>query len=314
MLIVDTHCDTALSVYNCGGNGGDLYENGFHLDIRRLMATGPRVQFFAAFADPKKYRCDTLSKVLSVLDVVYDAQEKYGDVFTVCKSADEIDQAVSCGKTAAVLSVEGGECLNGELSVLRQLYRLGVRSMLIAWNYRNELADGAEEEPGAGLTSFGRQVVAEMNRLGMIVDVSHLCEASFDDVMSVTTKPVIASHSNAMAVCRNCRNLTDRQLSDIRANGGVVGINFYPYFLNNTDRADIDDVVRHIEHICSVTGEDHIGIGADFDGIECTPSGLEGTERIPALFERLLQLNYSESFISKLAGLNFMRVIRQVLG
>ena len=277
------------------------------------MATCPRVQLFAAFADPRKYRNDTLSRVLSILDVVYDAQEKYADKFTICRSADEIEKALSCGKTAAVLSVEGGECLNGELSVLRQLYRLGVRSMLLAWNYRNLLADGAEEERGAGLTSFGKQVVAEMNRLGMIVDVSHLCEASFDDVMSVTSKPVIASHSNAMTVCRNCRNLTDRQLSDIKANGGVVGVNFYPYFLNNTDKADIDDVIRHIEHICTVAGEDHIGIGSDFDGIECTPSGLEGAERIPVLFERLLQLNYSETFIKKFAGLNFMRIIRQIL-
>lgn len=312
MLMVDAHCDTALSVYE-DDNVGDLYENRFQLDIKRLMATGPRVQFFAAFADPRKYRNDTLSRVLSILDVLYDAQENYEDKFSVCKSADEIEKALSHGKIAAVLSVEGGECLNGELSVLRQLYRLGVRSMLLAWNYRNLLADGAEVEGGAGLTLFGKQVVSEMNRLGMIADVSHLCEASFDDVMSVTTKPVIASHSNAMAVCRNCRNLTDRQLSDIKANGGVVGVNFYPYFLNNTDKADIDDVIRHIEHICSVAGEDHIGIGADFDGIECTPSGLEGTERIPALFERLLQLNYSETFIEKFAGLNFMRVIRQIL-
>jgi len=313
MLTGDTHCDTALSVYENGGDGTDLYANRFQLDIRRLMAAGPRVQFFAAFADPKKYRNDTLSRVLSILDVVYDAQEKYGDIFAICKSADEIDRAVSGGKTAALLSVEGGECLNGEISVLRQLYRLGVRSMLLAWNYRNLLADGAGEENGAGLTSFGKQAVAEMNRLGMIVDVSHLCEASFDDVMSVTTKPVIASHSNAYAVCRNPRNLSDRQLSDIKANGGVVGINFYPCFLNNTDRADMDDVIRHIEHICSVTGEDHVGIGADFDGIEYTPAGLEGTERIHALFERLLQLNYPESFVRKFAGLNFMRVIRQIL-
>ncbi|HEY8350521.1 MAG TPA: dipeptidase [Clostridia bacterium] len=313
MLTVDAHCDTALSVYKGREDDGDLYENRYHLDIKRLVSTGPRVQFFAAFANPQKYRNDTLSRVLSILDVVYEAQEKYPDKISVCKSADDIDMAVSCGKTAAVLSVEGGECLNGELSVLRQLYRLGVRSMLLAWNYRNLLADGAEEGGGAGLTGFGKRVVAEMNRLGMIVDVSHLCEASFDDVMSVTTKPVIASHSNAMSVCRNCRNLTDRQLIDIKTNGGVVGINFYPYFLNNTNEADIDDVIRHIEHICSVTGEDHIGIGADFDGIECTPSGLEGTERIPALFERLLQLNYSEAFIKKFAGLNFMRVIRQVL-
>ena len=310
MFIVDAHCDTALSVYE---NNSDLYENDHHLDIRRLLETGSRVQFFAAFADPRTYMNNTLARVLSLLDVVYDAQQKYRDKIQVCLSASDIENAVSEKKVAAILSIEGGECLNGELSVLRQLYRLGVRSMLLAWNYRNLLADGAEEVHGAGLSDFGRQVVTEMNRLGMLVDVSHLCEASFNDVLALTTVPVIASHSNSKAICDNERNLTDAQLLKIKNNGGVAGLNFYPYFLNNTENADIDDVVRHIEHICSVTGEDHIGIGADYDGIECTPAGLEGTQCIPSLFERLLQLNYSSNFIEKLSGRNFMRVIGQVL-
>lgn len=310
MLIVDAHCDTALSVYK---ENTDLYENQHHLDIKRLLATGSRVQFFAAFVNPRKYMNNTLSRVLSIIDVVYAAQEKYSDKIKVCLNASDIENAVSEKKVAAILSIEGGECLNGELSILRQLYRLGVRSMLLTWNYRNLLADGAEEVPGAGLTAFGKQVVAEMNRLGMLVDVSHLCEASFYDVLSLTTAPVIASHSNSKAVCDNERNLTDAQLIQLKNNGGVTGINFYPYFLNNTENAGIDDIVRHIEHICSVTGEDHIGIGADYDGIDCTPAGLEGTQCIPALFERLLQLNYSDSFIEKFAGKNFMRVISQVL-
>ncbi len=310
MLILDAHCDTALSVYETNGN---LYENSFHLDLKRLLVSGERVQFFAAFAEPRTYRNNILTRVISIIDVIYEAQERYSDKIAVCCNAADIDKVIAEGKVAAVLSIEGGECLNGELSVLRQLYRLGVRSMLLAWNHRNLLADGSGEQHGAGLSDFGRQVVAEMDRLGMIIDVSHLCEASFNDVLSLAKKPIIASHSNSKAVCCHERNLTDSQLSDIRSNGGVVGINFYPYFLNNTESANIDDVVRHIEHICSVIGEDHIGIGADYDGIECIPIGLESTERIPALFERLQQLNYSSRFIEKIAGRNFMRVIEQVL-
>ncbi len=310
MLIVDAHCDTALSVYE---NNGDLYNNDFHLDIKRLLDTGSRVQFFAAFVHPRTYMNNTLAHVLSILDVVYTAQERYSDKIKVCLNTKDIDNAITNNRVASVLSIEGGECLNGELSVLRQLYRLGVRSMLLTWNYRNLLADGADEQPGTGLSVFGKQVVVEMNRLGMLVDVSHLCEASFNDVLSLTTAPVIASHSNSKAVCDHVRNLTDAQLTQIKRNGGVVGLNFYPHFLNNTENACIDDVVRHIEHICSVTGENHIGIGADYDGIECTPVGLEGTQCIPALFERLLQLNYSSSFIEKLAGQNFMRIIKQIL-
>jgi|LSQX01.3.fsa_nt_gb membrane dipeptidase len=310
MIIVDAHCDTALSTYE---KNMDLFENDFHLDIKRLLETGPRVQFFAAFAHPMAYRNDTLSRVLGILDQVYCAQELYSDRFAVCMSSDAIDDALKMGKVAAMLSIEGGECLNGDLSVLRQLYRLGVRSMLLSWNYRNQLVDGAGEPNGNGLSGFGRQVVEQMNRLGMIVDVSHLCDAGFKDVLEISTMPVIASHSNSRAVCDSIRNLTDSQLIDIKKNGGVVGLNFYTHFLNNTDRATIDDVVRHVEHICSLTGEDHIGIGADYDGIEHTPEGLEGTECIPALFERLAQLNYTDTLIEKIAGLNFMRVIKQVI-
>lgn len=310
MLIIDTHCDTALSVYE---KEAELFSNCLHLDIERLLQSGERVQFFAAFSNPVKFMNNALTRVLAIIDEVYRAQEQHGDKFAVCLNTQDIGRSLKNGKVAALLSVEGGECLNGELSILRQLYRLGVRSMLLTWNHRNLLADGAQEEYGAGLTSFGRQVVKEMNRLGMIVDVSHLCESSFNDVMAITSKPVIASHSNARAICDNVRNLNDSQLNSIQTNGGVIGINFYPWFLNNTDKASIDDVVRHIEYICSVTGENHIGIGTDFDGIDCTPDGLEGAQCLPSLFERLSQLNYSTALIEKIAGLNFMRVIRQIL-
>lgn len=310
MLIIDAHCDTALSSLD---QKADLYENNCQLDLKRLLGSYQRVQFFAAFANPKKYMNNTLTRVLSILDYVNVAQEQHCDKMSICLNAHDIEKTIASGKVAAVLSVEGGEALNGELSLLRQLYRLGVRSMLLAWNHRNLLADGTEEMYGAGLSEFGRQVVAEMNRLGMIVDVSHLCEASFNDVLQLSSEPVIASHSNAKAVCDHARNLSDSQLTDIKSNAGVVGINFYPYFLNNTEKASIEDVVKHIEHICSITGEDHIGIGTDFDGIECVPVGLEGPHCMSALFDRLIQLNYSSSFIEKFAGLNLLRVINQIL-
>lgn len=328
MLIIDAHCDTALSVLE---KGADFYDNDCQLDIKRLLGDGfgdkdkthgdgdkshengnGRVQFFAAFADPVKYRGSALTRVHSIIDCVYRAQELYNDKITVCASARDIDKAAVEDKVAAILTVEGGEALNGELSILRQLYRIGVRSLTLAWNHRNLLADGSGERFGAGLSEFGRQVVAEMNRLGMIVDVSHLCEASFYDVLELTKAPVIASHSNSRVVCDHVRNLNDTQLEMIKANGGVIGINFYPYFLNNTGEASIDDVVKHIEHICSVTGENHIGIGSDFDGIECTPRGLEGPQCVYSLFDRLSRMNYSNVFIEKFAGLNFMRVISEV--
>lgn len=310
MLIADAHCDTALSVQE---SGADFYENDFQLNLKKLCDTRDRLQFFAAFAYPVQFRNNELTKVLSIIDQVYAAEEKYPDKIKVCLASGDIDKAVLDGKVAALLSIEGGECLNGELSVLRQLYRLGVRSMLLAWNHRNLLADGAEETHGGGLSEFGRQVVSEMERLGMLVDVSHLCEASFNDIMSLVTKPVIASHSNARAICDHQRNLRDPQLLAIKNNGGVIGINFYTHFLNNSPKATMDDVIKHIEYICSVVGEDHIGIGTDYDGIESAPDGLDSTHLLPALFERLARLNYSQSFIEKFAGMNLMRVLRQVL-
>jgi membrane dipeptidase len=310
MLVLDAHCDTASALLD---QKADLYENNCHIDLKRLLAAGERVQFFASFSNPVKFRNSSLLRVLSIIDFVYNAQELYGDKMSVCLNSRDIDDAIAHGKVGAILSVEGGDALNSELSVLRQLYRLGVRSMLLTWNHRNMLADGSLETNGAGLSDFGRQVVTEMNRLGMIIDVSHLCEASFHDVVELSAAPVIASHSNAKSVCSHPRNLSDEQLINLRNVGGVAGITFYPFFLNNSDNALVDDVIRHIEHICSITGEDCIGIGSDFDGIECVPAGLEGSQCLTVLFERLLKLNYSESFIEKFAGKNFMRVIRKIL-
>jgi membrane dipeptidase len=310
MLVLDAHCDTASALLD---QKADLLENNCHIDLKRLLAAGERIQFFASFSNPFKFKNSSLIRILSIIDYIYRAQEQYSDRMSICLNSGDIDTAIAYGKVGAILSVEGGDALNSELSILRQLYRLGVRSMLLTWNHRNMLADGSLETHGAGLSDFGRQVVVEMNRLGMIIDVSHLCEASFREVLDLSNAPVIASHSNAKSVCSHPRNLSDEQLIYLKNKEGVVGITFYPFFLNNSGNASIDDVIRHIEHICSVIGEDNIGIGSDFDGIECVPAGIEGTQSLSVLFERLLTLNYSESFIEKFAGLNFMRVIRHIL-
>jgi membrane dipeptidase len=310
LIIVDAHCDTASTALD---QKEDLYRNQLHVDLERLLGEDGRVQFFDAFANPFKFSSNSLTRILSILDYIFISEEKYPSHLLICRNTSDLDLALKQGKVAAILSVEGGEALNGELAVLRLLYRLGVRSLILTWNYRNLLADGAHESCGAGLSEFGRLVVTEMNRLGMLIDVSHLCEAGFNDVLELSNKPVIASHSNAKAVLNHVRNLSDAQLIALKRNGGVAGINFYPLFLAGSGRAVIDDVIRHIEHICSITGEDHIGIGTDFDGIDSTPAGLEGAQQLYALFDRLFALNYSGAFIEKFAGLNFLRVIRQIL-
>ena len=212
-----------------------------------------------------------------------------------------------------MLSIEGGEALAGELYVLRMLYKLGVRSICLTWNNRNEIADGLyEKDTRGGLTTFGKEVVREMNRLGMIVDVSHLSNQGFWDVIETTKKPIIASHSNAKKICPHIRNLDNEQIIALHRNGGVMGINLCDEFISD-DNPDVLNIIRHIEHIASLVGVDHVGIGADFDGVERLPNGINGVQDITKILEELRKLNYKQEDIAKIAGGNFLRIIKEVL-
>ncbi|MCX7841648.1 MAG: dipeptidase [Clostridia bacterium] len=311
MLFVDAHCDTITRIME---RKETLKKNSCHVDLERLKAAGSFVQFFAAFIEPVYNQAYALRWALQVIDRLNLEIESNKDDIMLCCNYSDVQEAIKNNKVAAVISIEDGSALQGELSALRALYKLGVRSICLTWNHRNEIADGvADGTSGGGLTPFGRQVVAEMNRLGMLIDVSHLSEKGFWDVLELSTQPVIASHSNAKSVCSHKRNLSDEQILALKKNNGVMGINFYPWFLNNSQKADINDIIRHIEHIISISGDDHVGIGADFDGIEITPYYIAGLQDVDKLFNKLATLNYKEKTIKKLAGENFMRVIKDVL-
>ncbi len=311
MITFDAHCDTATEALDRNEN---IFRNSCQADLERMGKLDSHVQVFAAFIDPEKYKGGELLRLIRVLDFFQRQAEEFNDYIRVCRNYDEIDAALSAGKTAALMSVENGGALQGDLSTLRMFYRLGVRSLGLTWNFTNEIADGVKDSAnGTGLTAFGREVVSEMNSLGMLVDVSHLSEKSFWDVLEVAKAPLTASHSNALALCPHPRNLSDSQIKAIKANSGVIGINLYPYFLTNTDKALIDDVVKHIEHIASLIGEDNIGLGADLDGVECLPGGMKGIQDLSLIFERLYALNYSQTFIEKIAGGNFMDLVKRVL-
>ena len=311
MIIVDAHCDSITKAMDKNEN---LFSNRLHVDLERLRRYMNHVQFFAAFVDPVEYKGIEMLRLIRILDFFQQQVEQFSDYITICRSSQEIQETLSNGRSAAIISIENGGVLQGDLSALRMFYRLGVRSICLTWNFTNEIADGVKDsEHGVGLTAFGKEVVSVMNSLGMLVDVSHLSEKSFWEVIATTKAPIIASHSNSKAICRHPRNLDDEQLMAIKSNNGVAGINLYPLFLNDAGSAAIDDIIRHIEHIAAVTGEDHIGLGADFDGVECLPEGIEGVQDIEKIIERLLALNYSQSFIDKFAGGNFLRVIGQVM-
>ncbi len=311
MIIFDAHCDTVTKIMELNSN---LYQNSCHIDLIRLKKAGNCIQTFAAFIDPAYSQAYSMKRAMQIIDRFYNELEIYKDDIMLCCNYSDIEKAFSDGKIAAMLSIEGGEALQGDLGALRNFYRLGVRSICLTWNYRNEIADGVKDgETGGGLTPFGRKLIKEMNNLGMLVDLSHISEKGFWDVIETTAKPIIVSHSNARIICSHPRNLNDDQIKAVAENGGVIGINLYPDFLNNSGKASMADVVKHIEHMVSVAGADHIGLGADFDGIEKTPEGINGIEDINSIFEELGKLNYKEEVIEKIAGGNFLRLVKNLL-
>lgn len=311
MIIVDAHCDTITKIMEVDSN---LYKNNCHIDIERLKKNKKFVQFFAAFVDKSHYHAQTLKRAIDIIDVFYQQIETYKDHIMLCCNYNDVKKAFKDEKIAAVLSIEGGEALQGDISSLRIFYRLGVRSICLTWNYRNEIADGVEEsETKGGLTLFGKKLIKEMNSLGMIIDLSHISEKGFWDVIGLTKQPIIASHSNAKKICSHIRNLNDEQIIAIKNNGGVIGINLCPDFLCDSGEAGLKDIIKHIEHIASLVGFDYIGLGADLDGIDSLPKEINGVEDIYKIANELLKLNYSNEDVEKFLGNNFLRVIKEVL-
>lgn len=312
MFIVDAHCDTITKIMD---SKESVLKNTCHIDLNRLSAYDNYLQFFAAFVEPAYGGAYALKRAIKIIDSFYLELEKHPQKLMLCTTGEEVENAISQKKIAAILSIEGGEALNGELSALRMFYKLGVRSICLTWNHRNEIADGhGEEITGGGLTNFGRLVVMEMNSMGMLIDISHISEKGFWDVIELSQAPIIASHSNARAICNHTRNLSDDQIIALAKNRGVMGVNFFPPFLTKAKTASLTDIIKHIEHISALVGCDHIGFGADFDGIESTPVDILGVQDIGKVLNSLAMLNYSESDIRKIAGENFLQIIKTVCG
>ena len=309
-VIVDAHCDLLIQLLESKQN---IFKNRHHADIERMRKYGGYVQFFAACINPSYGREYSIRWVIQALDMYFVQEDMYKDVLALCRNLDEIEKTLKMKKVAAILAVEGGDVLYGDLSVLRLLYRLGVRCMTLTWNYRNEIADGVlDETTGGGLTPFGRDVIKEMNRLGMLIDLSHISERGFWDAVELSGGPVILSHSNARKLCSHVRNVTDEQLAAIRKNNGVVCVDFYPPFLNDSGKAGITDIIRHIEYMAGLIGIEHIGLGSDFDGMEILPEDMHGVQDIDKVLNELQRLNYSREAIEKIAGGNMLRVIGEV--
>lgn len=315
MFICDCHCDTLTELYN---KNASLYENEQHFDIKRQIALGGGLQFCAIYVPTEVFRYQGgLRYTLCLLDKynqeIKKLHENGIDVLKV-RTAEDAGNVLK-HKAATLLAIEEGGAIDGSLEALRCLYELGVRAMTLTWSNRNDIADGINEEAtGSGLTLFGKQVVAEMNRLGMLVDVSHISTAGFWSVIETSTKPIIATHSNAKSLCSHPRNLNDEQIKALAQNGGLAGITFAGQFLEEDWRnACIESVYKHIDYMLNLIGnDDHIGFGSDFDGISHLPYNIKGVQDYKPLIEYLSKY-YSDETINKITHQNVINLLQKVL-
>ncbi len=310
--VVDAHCDTVHRMLR-----GHPFLEGSpedQVDLPRLREGGVRFQVFALWVEPDFKPERALGRALQLWDALQRTVDRSGGRLRLCRRAADLGAARNEVGVGAIVGLEGAEAIGTDLSVLRALHALGLRVLGLTWNERNALADGAgEARAGGGLTAAGRSVVAECNRLGIVLDASHLCERSFWDLLEHSRQPVIASHSNAHALCPHERNLRDEQIRALAAAGGVMGCNFYAAFLDpDPGRADVGRVCDHIDHVCAVAGPRHIGLGSDFDGIARAPRGLEDCSRFPAVAEELLRRGHPAEDVGRILGGNFLRVFRGV--
>ncbi len=328
--VIDTHNDTILSIiksppFIASENEpmsprrtlGERSEQG-QIDIPRIMEGGVNCMLFAMYVSPQY--TSRLLRLIQMLDAFQAEVEKNRETITVATGYKEITKTVKDGKIAAVITVEGGEPLEGRIESLRTIYRLGARSLTLTHFPRNELGDGSGADSGSHLTDFGQEVIEEMNRLGMIVDISHLNETGFWDVIELTKDPILATHSNCKALCSHHRNLTDDQIKALAENGGVMNLSFCGGFIKNgvgfdpeaVKKVTIEDWLDHLDHAVELVGTSHVGIGSDLDG-GCGFPDLNDVTRFPLLTEGMISRGYSDEDIEKVLGVNDLRVFKKVL-
>ena len=325
MFVLDSHCDTPSQMMRGLdiGIAGDRSQ----VDLPKLKAGGVDASFFALYTSADLSEDEAATKVLEMLARVYDALDVYSEQAALALTPEDALRNKGKGLVSIFLGMENGSPIHKSLPLLRQFYRMGVRYMTLTHNGDNEIADSAAQGTRwHGLSPFGREVVDEMNRLGMIVDVAHVSDETFYDVIKCSKAPIVSTHSCCRALASHRRNMTDDMIRTLADHGGVIQINFYPVFLSDlyasfyevkgekaSPRPGVSDVVNHIDHAVKVGGIEHVGIGTDFDGIEVTPKGLEDISKLPKVFDQLKRKGYSEDQIELIAGKNFLRAFNDVI-
>lgn len=358
--LIDGHNDLPWALRQNHGNDPhavDLTTNldagtDLHTDIPRLRAGGVGGQFWSVYVPASLTPPDAAVATFEQIDTVKRIVAAHPDVFALAYTADDVVRIHRSGRIASLIGMEGGYSIADSLGLLREFYDAGARYITLTHSRTTTWADSATDAPKwGGLSPFGEEVIREMNRLGMMVDLSHVSEETMLDAMRVSAAPVIFSHSSARAVTDHPRNVPDSVLRLMAEDGGIVMVTFVPGFVSEEVRswnaaraaeearlkslnpgapdvvtagmaawtaahplptATLADVADHIEHVRDVAGIDHVGIGGDFDGVDSLPIGLEGVETYPALLSELIRRGWSEADIRKLAGENLLRVMRAV--
>ncbi|WMJ23941.1 membrane dipeptidase [Paludicola sp. MB14-C6] len=290
MHIFDLHCDT---ITECLRLNKSLNDNDLHLDLKRGNQYERWIQTFAFWINDCYRGEEAFHQFMLQRNLLMNELEAYPNEF----ERYQIGKEPTPHKCNVIMAVEGGHVLGGDLHKIEQLSKLGVSYLTLTWNDDNEIGCGAKGS-NTGLTAFGKDVVRELERCNIVVDISHLNEAGFWDVCEIATKPIIATHSNARAIHDNKRNLYDDQLTYIIQHNGICGINFFPEFINGTKDATLDDIKRHVDHILSLGGENILAIGSDFDGA-LMPKILSGVQTLYILYENMVKW-YGEKIAEKI--------------
>ena len=328
MKIIDMHCDTIMALM---GNDKELRESNNMIDLQKMQQGNYLLQCFAMFVpyvsrkEVEQY--SPFEMCHKMIDRYYNELEKNKDLILPAFTSEDIENNIKNNKMTALLTIEeGGVCL-GNIEFLRNFFRLGVRMMTLTWNFKNEIAtpnidyfsitreqiakEGVKPNTTDGLTEFGIEVVKEMNRLGMVIDCSHLGDKGFYDVIKYSTKPIVCSHSCSRTVCNHPRNLTDDMLLKLKENNGVIGINYcHDFIKEDKSIATIKDIVKHIVYIKDLIGIDYIGLGSDFDGISNKDLELKDASMMNKLIEELKNQGFTDEDIDKISYKNVLRVFK----
>jgi len=317
MFVLDSHCDTPLQLL-CGSDLSLENAQG-HVDFPRMRRGGVDASFFALYIPPEiPVGNEAFAHALKLLSLTQKAVEDSPDLAAFATDSASARSNKSKGLLSVFLGLENASPIGESLDCLQWFYDQGVRYVTLCHNADNQICDSAAgKRTYGGLSPFGREVVRKMNKIGMIIDCAHVSDETFFDVIKLSSKSVVTTHSSCRALCNHRRNMSDTMLRALADNGGVIQINFYPFFIDDGYAADPEHsalpsykrVVDHIDHAIKVAGIDHVGIGSDFDGIEVCPQGLEDISRMGLIFDEMRVRGYSEGDIEKVAGENFLRVL-----